>query len=342
MEPVLLNKKEVDKWIETLIIDHTLYGPQKKEDFFIFDILNSPKDLRLDYDVTLLPPKKYLLPPEEPLIAFKSNAYESLYEQEPVILFGVHPYDLDAINQLDRIFTEDNPDAHYITRKSNLTIVMTDIRSCSKNNFSSCVNTASGITGYDLYLSRIDHRYILEAATQKGRELLVRIENRTGVPEELLSKRDKIREKAKNNFKQHTLIPTLEEIPELLDKAEDSPLWEEKARLCYSCGSCVMVCPTCYCFDVSDEVHWDLKSGIRRRCWDGCLLKDFALVAGKHNFRPKAADRYKHRYYRKGKYMPKKTGRFGCVGCGRCITACTAKIANPVEIYNRLKEEINK
>jgi len=30
--------------------------------------------------------------------------------------------------------------------------------------------------------------------------------------------------------------------------------------------------------------------------------------------------------------------QIACVGCGRCITACVTKIANPVEIYNRLAE----
>ena len=32
-------------------------------------------------------------------------------------------------------------------------------------------------------------------------------------------------------------------------------------------------------------------------------------------------------------------GEIACVGCGRCVTACTAKIANPVEVYNKLVEE---
>ena len=33
-------------------------------------------------------------------------------------------------------------------------------------------------------------------------------------------------------------------------------------------------------------------------------------------------------------------GQIACVGCGRCITACTAKIANPVEVYNRSWKEL--
>jgi len=131
-----------------------------------------------------------------------------------------------------------------------------------------------------------------------------------------------------------------EALPELLSApaAYDHPVWQEKARLCFSCASCNTVCPTCYCFDVQDDVNWDLKSGGRSRCWDGCMLEKFARVAGGHNFRGEPAERYRHRYYRKGKYVPAIIGECACVGCGRCITACVTKIANPVTVFNRLWE----
>jgi len=37
--------------------------------------------------------------------------------------------------------------------------------------------------------------------------------------------------------------------------------------------------------------------------------------------------------------VPDMIGQCGCVGCGRCITACVSKIAQPVEVYNSLLEE---
>jgi sulfhydrogenase subunit beta (sulfur reductase) len=100
-----------------------------------------------------------------------------------------------------------------------------------------------------------------------------------------------------------------------------------------------MVCPTCFCFDVQDQVNWDLCSGTRCRQWDGCLLSEFAMVAGGHNFRRQREQRYRHRFYRKGKYLPERCGFVGCIGCGRCVGACVAKIASPVELYNALLED---
>ena len=143
--------------------------------------------------------------------------------------------------------------------------------------------------------------------------------------------------RAENPAATWTTIPPAKSIA---PKAYSHPLWEEMAKLCFSCGSCNLVCPTCYCFDVREEVNWDLSSGQRFRLWDGCMLADFATIAGNLNFRKDRADRYRHRYYRKGKYVPAKIGgKIACVGCGRCITACVAKIANPVEVFNRLAEE---
>lgn len=130
-----------------------------------------------------------------------------------------------------------------------------------------------------------------------------------------------------------------EDIPTLLEAGMNHPVWEEKAERCYSCGSCNLVCPTCYCFNVRDEFDWDMESGRRVREWDGCMLASFAAVAGGHNFRSSKTARYRHRYLRKGLYAPRRvTNEISCVGCGRCITACTAKIANPVDVFNRLLE----
>jgi formate hydrogenlyase subunit 6/NADH:ubiquinone oxidoreductase subunit I len=68
------------------------------------------------------------------------------------------------------------------------------------------------------------------------------------------------------------------------------------------------------------------------------MLHDFALVAGGHNFRGKAAQRLRHRIFRKGAWIEQRTGLTGCVGCARCVRSCTAHISI-VEILNQLAEK---
>ena len=116
-------------------------------------------------------------------------------------------------------------------------------------------------------------------------------------------------------------------LPEILDESYDSLIWDALSRNCFSCGTCNLVCPTCYCFDVREVVEMNLLEGRRERRWDGCMLQNFAEVAGGENFREHKADRLRHRIFRKGKYMREMFGKSGCVGCGRCDRHCTAGIS---------------
>jgi Fe-S oxidoreductase len=85
-------------------------------------------------------------------------------------------------------------------------------------------------------------------------------------------------------------------------------------------------------------VALDISGGVRYRTWDGCLLKDFTRVASGEVFRESRANRNRHRFFRKGKYMIEKYNKPGCVGCGRCTTHCLADI-NPVEVFNALAQK---
>jgi ferredoxin len=152
-----------------------------------------------------------------------------------------------------------------------------------------------------------------------------------------MEKRDKVRKEAEKKYKV-SLKMKKDEIPALLDATWDSKIFKDKSETCFSCGSCVMVCPTCVCFDVQDEMALSLKGGERYRRWDGCMLREFASVASGENFREHKEQRFRHRMYRKGKYLVERYKYLGCVGCGRCAIACLAEIASPAETYNLLKE----
>jgi sulfhydrogenase subunit beta (sulfur reductase) len=163
----------------------------------------------------------------------------------------------------------------------------------------------------------------------------------TDASKEDIEKRREAQEKNKRELKKHKLKCPAFYLPKLLEKAYNHPVWEEKAATCFACGSCNQVCPTCYCFNVQDDVSWDMKTGSRCRAWDGCMLDGFAKVAGNHDFRKNRADRFRHRLYRKAKYVPAKIGgEMACVGCGRCVGACLPDIANPVAVYNRLVDDL--
>ncbi len=338
-----VTEKEFAAWVDALTPKHTLYAPQAKEDRFAFDRLTAGEDLRLDYDVSILPPKKYFLPQKEVLIKFdRKGNFESVIAHEPFVLFGVHPYDFVAMDQLNTIFEQDNYDVHYMARKEAATVVVSDVQVASADVFAGCMGNATveDRDGYDVLLTRLDDgSYVVETRSEKGEVLTGLLSSAVDADEVTLQQREQVWNRTREQLQKHKLEMTPEQIPALLDKSYDHPLWAEKAELCHSCGSCNLVCPTCYCFTVEDELNWDMETGQRYRQWDGCMLTGFATVTGNHNFRDKKSARYRHRYYRKGKYVWDMIGEIACVGCGRCISACTTNIANPVEVFNQLSEE---
>ena len=343
MNPVVFNNSEFQEWVNGLLNAHKVFGVQSKMDKFGFAELKKAGDLRLDYDVTFFPPKYFFQPPCEPLLEFSGPAdFKSLVDverAEQFVLLGVHPYDMAAINQMDKIFSTGNYDRQYMSRRENAVIIGCDVQTPSANVFAGFMNTAVVKTGFDVLLTKIGDKYLAESFTKKGSAFLPGDVGMKKADESDLKLRDRVWEKNRELLRRHELRVPLNEIQSLLDKSYDHPVWEELAKKCFSCGSCNLVCPTCYCFDVRDETKWNLRTGVRSRFWDGCMLKDFATVSGGHNFRKNKEERFRHRYYRKGKYMPDKIGEIACVGCGRCIGACVTKIANPVEVYNRLLED---
>ncbi len=337
-----IGKDEFTEFVDALIRTEKTIGVQARGDRFDFAPLESAADLRLDYDVTLQPPKKYFLPPQEVLLTYKvGGGYQSRLDGEEFTLLGVHPYDMVAINQMDELFRQDNYDTHYMTRRNNATIIACDVVKPSENVFASSMGTAVVKEGYDVLLTDIGDSYVVEAATPKGRELLAKAVGAVDADPQALKKREEVWAHNKRALNRHVLKCDPAYLPKVLEKAYEHPVWEERAKTCFSCGSCNQVCPTCYCFNVQDDVNWDLQTGRRTRAWDGCLLDGFTKVAPDHEFRKARADRFRHRLYRKAVYVPRKTGgQIACVGCGRCVAACLPDIANPVSVYNRLIDDL--
>ena len=68
----IISKKDFASFVNTLIKDDTwnIIGVKAKGNKFAFGPLESADELRLDYDVTLLPPKKYFFPQRETLFTY--------------------------------------------------------------------------------------------------------------------------------------------------------------------------------------------------------------------------------------------------------------------------------
>jgi ferredoxin len=117
-----------------------------------------------------------------------------------------------------------------------------------------------------------------------------------------------------------TLKVNTEGLKSKLDLMFEHPLWEEVSKKCITCGTCTFVCPTCHCFDISQENK--MKDGERFRCWDSCMFSSYTEMAGHHNPRADKASRVRQRFMHKLCFFEDRYGKSLCVGCGRCVEKC--------------------
>ena len=334
MLPKILPKDKFNDFVCFLMKQARVAAPVAKGPAFAFSVIDTcedVKEIRMDYDVTILPPKKYLVPQHEDLLTFAGKGPEGVSAEnkaEPTVLLGVHPYDLHAIATLDAAMSAGPSDPYYLAKRQAATIIGLNIAGYAhENQFMADMGTVEAPGGVaDVMLTDLGDRYFVEKCSKNGSELIEAAGCCTAAgPDDHKACQEMAAARAANFPKK---IPyDVRYLPELLEESYDSLLWDATARRCFKCGSCTNVCPTCYCFDVHDELNLDVASGTRKRKWDSCQLTSFAEVAGGENFREETGSRLRHRMFRKGKFILERTGRIGCVGCGRCITACVADIS---------------
>ncbi len=322
------------RWAETLDIQAPV---ARREGFFDFARWERGQPIRWDYDLAWNSLKRFLLPPEEDLVHFdrKLNRSEPVFDPFPRLLLGVHPYDAAAIRHLDAVMSSGRPDVHYQARREALAVFGLTPQRTHPAVFWPSLGVDDGLM--DALWTLAGENWVVETGTPRGLELLgMTGELPSASPADIASVNA---EKARAEAAQAGLRVPWREVPELLRSKEDSPLWKAKADLCLSCGACVLVCPTCACFDIQDEVSIGLLTARRMRVWDGCMLRDFALTPGGTNLRETREDRFRHRFKHKFVHLFERHGELACTGCGRCSLACPAGIAGPDALLNALRED---
>ena len=334
MDQLFIPDDRLGAFVAHLRSRKTVYAPHRSgRSSYAFAEVADVSDVVLDYPRTLHSVKKYFLPPREELLSFNmvDNSFEKA-EASPAdaVFLGVHSYDMQAVLKLDYNFSQGNAESNYFRRREGAVFVGVSYTP-DRYHFSGSVGIDPlDTTGFDLFLARVDGGYRLTSLTGDGADLLAgfelpRYEGET--PES-------------TGFQQHIYVPQ-SKLSLVFDDSYENGIWEEVAQICVGCGTCNLVCPTCYCFNVDDNVDISVSTGNRERSWDGCMIRDFSSVAGGEVFRETLAARQRHRVYRKFKYISDKTGEPWCVGCGRCTASCTAKISI-VEIVNRLVNDYDK
>lgn len=339
MNVCYISDESFPTFVKSLMKKTPVVAPVAKGPRFIFDELKDINELRLDYTTTMLPPKKIFFPPKQDLLEFDNGKAKGCINPQEKILLGVHPYDIKAISMTDKLFSSNYPDSNYLANRESITIVGSNVQTPYERSFFGSIAQEMELAGHDAFLTKIAGGYVLDALTEKGEKLVAGAELDEASKEQISEAADVNAKAEKSSPKK--LEFDADDIKEKMRASFKSKIWDELSEDCFSCGSCNIVCPTCYCFDVQDEWGLGTANGKRYRRWDACQTSEFSQVSvqgGSENFRENRAERYRHRMMRKTAYLNDKLGVPACVGCGRCASACTADIADPVNIITRIME----
>jgi ferredoxin len=253
---------------------------------------------------------------------------------------GVRPCDLAAIAVQDRVFL-DGPyvDPQYKARREGNFIVAVNCGQSGPNCFCASMGTGPrAYSGFDLSMTEVlaagRHYFVVETGTEAGAEVLAELPYHSPDMEELEEAECVV---AKAAVRQTKKLDTTG-LSQAIKGAVESPIWEEIAKRCLTCGNCTMACPTCFCTTVDDvnALAGDEASRVRR--WDSCFTLGFSYIHG-GSVRVSPQSRYRQWLTHKLGTWPDQFGTYGCVGCGRCITWCPVGI-DIVEEATRLKNEV--
>ncbi len=213
-------------------------------------------------------------------------------------------------------------DPYYLKRRDNTVLI---VRACDKV-LSSCFchwvgGGPASTEGADVLATEVADGFLLEPVSERGAKTLESKLLKDGSDKEAAAKT--AHEAATKALGE---APDLGKAPEaLLARFDDATFWRDESGHCISCGACTYLCPTCYCFSITDEGAG--LNGVRARNWDACMTPLFTLEASGHNPRTGKAQRLRNRVGHKFSYYPGiHNGRIACCGCGRCIKSCPSSV----------------
>jgi ferredoxin len=328
----IFSKKEWNDWLKELKKSFELFGPVVEGDQVNFTPLREGTEPDFSFQNTRLSPKGLVQPASERMFKFTLDPEDpeaNILKEDPKkensrLLTGIRPcdaraYDLVRIN----FVTPDYQDPWWQQGRDRLMLMGLGCNHPCSTCFCSSVGGGPFDTaGLDLLMIDLGENYLIRSLTEKGEGLLKTSPGKSA-SEEDRNQAAKIQQQAEAAIT--SKVPTDRLKDQGLLDLFNAPFWDEVQFACINCGTCTYLCPTCWCFDIQDEVQG--TEGIRMRNWDSCMYPLFTLHGSGHNPRGEKVQRVRQRFMHKLKYYVDKYGNgVACVGCGRCVQFCPVNI----------------
>ena len=275
------------------------------------------------YRNTVISARASFSPSAEPMFSFQKD--KDGYRIEPPasdghkqLIFGIRPCDARALSILDLTFKDAYEDPYYLSKRNNTLLIGLG---CT-NPCDSCFCTSLGISpgesnDVDLMLTDIGDEFLIEGVTEVGKELIAKTSGLGEATEADGTRAREAKEESYHKVKRRIDVKNID--GKLLSCFDNKDYWEKMAAKCISCGICTLLCPTCYCFDINDEMV--KKQGTRFRSWDSCAFSIYTKMP-MENPREEKWQRVRQKVCHKFEFYPMNFETIACVGCGRCIRLC--------------------
>ncbi len=324
----ILSKDNLKSFLRKVKKNHQLVAPvTNQHSDTLFCTINNLDRVPINLsDQPLNSIKPFLFPQQETICTYSVsdsgyNFQKNNEPQEPTVFVGVRPCDLMAVLYMDVVFMQGVKDQYYLDRRRDSILIGLNCNNPFENCF--CNATKSGPFleyGYDLMLSDLGDRFLVQIGRPKGRELLLaQRQFFTHPTEEDIKQQYQFSLEAMGKFKLNVYAD--QAMKKLAAGTIADSIWEELSHRCQDCGGCAFICPTCTCFTIVDQPVSE-KKGERFRCWDACTFAGFTKMAGGHNPVRQKTEAIRQRFTHKLLIDKANHGRPSCVGCGRCVGMC--------------------
>ncbi|WP_350453921.1 4Fe-4S dicluster domain-containing protein [Slackia heliotrinireducens] len=312
---MILSKQNLAPLLQSMAGRREVFVPAEVNGVTKFAQYDENVDPRFDLINTTMPPKDLLFPQTQRMYGFRVNDegnYEILEydESRKRAVVGIRPCDMRSIVCLDQVFlTKGFVDEFYANAREKLLTVCIGCTQASETCFCESMGTdPQAAPNADIMLQDCGETYNVVAQTEKGEA-------------EVALWGDLIEDgRAEPTACDVTLRVSMDGVVDALENMYNHPIWDDLSVKCLNCGTCTYVCPTCHCFDISQDLK--MKEGVRFRCWDSCMFSEYTAMAGGHNPRPTKKERVRNRFMHKLNFFERRYGMSLCVGCGRCVEKC--------------------
>ncbi|GAH00398.1 unnamed protein product, partial [marine sediment metagenome] len=183
MEQKILKKDEIGKLYKEFESEYNFYAPINQKGNIVFEKIENPEDIVLDYLNSKIPPKTVLFPQMEVLFEYTLDEKDVEITDrqdldQKIMIFGIRPCDAYSFELMANFFSFHGnwEDEIYLKKKENTTLIGIGCNSPRTTCFCTSVGgNPFNKENMDVFLTDLGETYLVEGISEKGKEIVKKL-----------------------------------------------------------------------------------------------------------------------------------------------------------------------